>query len=165
MSDERNPWLNYGDADFATYGGCLVRGDADDPMCFDVLLAATPFDTGVDGRYLGCLARVDLSDLSDGLAADVVDGMLPAFDGPRDAEGLLAGIDHASLAAMLVDYGDNECIQAYETFHDGLVFTGALGPEPMSAADARGLMEWAGVDPGLIPEVPVHDAADGPDVR
>ena len=34
----------------------------------------------------------------------------------------------------------------------------------MTAADARGLMEWAGVDPGLMPGVPDH-VSDDPEER
>lgn len=163
MSDGLARWENYGDVDFAAYGGCLVRGDEDDPMCFDVLLLATPFDTGTEDLYVGCLARVDVSCIPDGIAS-VVAAELGVHFGASDAEGRLAGVDRGLLAAELVNAGDNPCIQGYETFRDGLAFTGSLGPEPMTAADARGLMEWAGVDPGLMPGVPDH-VSDDPEER
>lgn len=150
MSADRTGWENYGDVDFGTYGGCLVRGDTDDPMSFDVLFLVTPFDTGAEDRYVGCVARVDLSDLPDTLAAEVGG----ALGTERGAQGLLASLDHGLVAAEVVRCGDSPCILQYETFHDGVVYEGALGPEPMSALDARGLMEWACVDPGLMPADP-----------
>ena len=109
MSDGLARWENYGDVDFAAYGGCLVRGDEDDPMCFDVLLLATPFDTGTEDLYVGCLARVDVSCIPDGIAS-VVAAELGVHFGASDAEGRLAGVDRGLLAAELVNAGDNPCI-------------------------------------------------------
>lgn len=59
--ENKQKWENYGDINFLTYGGCLVKAD-DYKDCFHVLVLNTDIDTDEEEKVIVAKCFIDLSD-------------------------------------------------------------------------------------------------------